>query len=75
MHINLIKISDYKQTFLYKYSIIYFRDEPIKEAICSTACGISVWLGACIALKYSLRALFLYKGWYNTLITSNRMVY
>ncbi|XP_037788959.1 carnitine O-palmitoyltransferase 1, liver isoform-like [Penaeus monodon] len=38
-------------------------DEPVKGIVCCTVSGFAVWFGVFIFMKYTLRTLFLYKGW------------
>ncbi|CAL4066368.1 unnamed protein product [Meganyctiphanes norvegica] len=38
-------------------------EEPIQTVICCTVTGFAAWFGVFIFMKYTLRTLFLYKGW------------
>lgn len=38
-------------------------DEPAQTIICCTVTGFAAWFGVFIFMKYTLRTLFLYKGW------------
>ncbi|KAK7080790.1 Carnitine O-palmitoyltransferase 1, liver isoform [Halocaridina rubra] len=38
-------------------------DEPARGIVCCTISGFAVWFGVFIFMKYTLRVLFMYKGW------------
>ncbi|XP_066946043.1 carnitine O-palmitoyltransferase 1, liver isoform isoform X2 [Macrobrachium rosenbergii] len=38
-------------------------EEPARGVVCCTVSGFAVWFGVFIFMKYSLRCLFVYKGW------------
>lgn len=38
-------------------------EEPAKGVVCCSASGFALWCVGVMAMKYSLRMLYLYKGW------------
>ncbi|XP_071534183.1 carnitine O-palmitoyltransferase 1, liver isoform isoform X1 [Panulirus ornatus] len=40
-----------------------YLEEPAKGIVCCTASAFAVWCGVFLFMKYSLRLLYIYKGW------------
>ncbi|KAL7643720.1 UNVERIFIED_CONTAM: hypothetical protein RMT77_005726 [Armadillidium vulgare] len=44
-------------------SHINIKTPIVKDVVCASIPGVGLWLGLCLFMKYSLKSLFMYKGW------------